>query len=80
MVSGIEGRKYKLLLLDDNPSIFNAIGGALSNQGYCVKTSSSVEAAVEAMNTEYGTRLKNMAPTSYLPSRGSNVFSEFLFL
>jgi signal transduction histidine kinase len=52
MVSGIEGRKYKLLLVDDNPSILNAIGVALSDQGYCVKTSSSAEAAVEAMNTE----------------------------
>jgi K+-sensing histidine kinase KdpD len=46
----IEG-KYKLLLVDDNPSILDAIGGALSDQGYCVKTSSSAEAAVEAMNT-----------------------------
>jgi ActR/RegA family two-component response regulator len=52
MVSGIEGRKYKLLLVDDNLSILNAIGVALSDQGYCVKTSSSAEAAVEAMNTE----------------------------
>ncbi len=52
MVSGIGGRNYKLLLVDDNPSILNAIGEALSDQGYCVKTLSSAEAAVEAMNTE----------------------------
>jgi DNA-binding response OmpR family regulator len=51
MDSEIEERKYKLLLVDDDPSILNAIGGALSDHDYCVKTASSAEAAVEAMNT-----------------------------
>ena len=42
-------RKYKILLVDDDPFILKAIGPALEDKGYQVSTAAAGEEAIEIM-------------------------------